>query len=39
MLRKDYLNAEYTSEDKKLIALFQKQMQKINQLFQAALQE
>lgn len=39
MLRKDYLNAEYTSEDKKLIAFFQKQMQKINQLFQLALQE
>ncbi len=39
MIREKYLNAQYTAEDKKLIAFFQKQMQKINQLFQLALQE
>ena len=37
MLREDYLSSEYTAEDKELIALFQKQLKKLNQLFQAAL--
>lgn len=37
MLREAYLSSEYTAEDKELIALFQKQLKKLNQLFQAAL--
>lgn len=39
MIRENYLNTQYTKEDKKRIAFFQKQMQKINQLFLSALQE
>lgn len=33
MLREAYLSSEYTAEDKELIALFQKQLKKLNQLF------
>jgi len=39
MIREKYLNAQYTAEGKKLIAFFQKQMQKINHIFQHALNE